>query len=124
MFKAVPEAESGEKYRTLGLYYGTASRNYEKAIDNYATLIRLYPADGTGHNNLALSAFMLAIYVRLRGEGYTDKRLGEWIKKIRSQDWTEAYVFFRHEDTGAGPKFDDRRERRQPPDDVVGVRLE
>jgi tetratricopeptide (TPR) repeat protein len=46
-----------EKYRTLGLYYGTISRNYEKAIESYETLLRLYPADDAGHNNLAMSYF-------------------------------------------------------------------
>jgi uncharacterized protein YecE (DUF72 family) len=44
-------------------------------------------------------------YLRLRSEGYSDKQIGEWIEKIRSQDWTEAYVFFKHEDTGTGPKL-------------------
>lgn len=44
-------------------------------------------------------------YVRLRCEDYTDQRLREWLKRIRSQDWNDAYVFFKHEDTGTGPKF-------------------
>jgi uncharacterized protein YecE (DUF72 family) len=44
-------------------------------------------------------------YVRLRGEGYTDQQLRMWIKKLRSQAWSEAYVFFKHEDSGAGPKL-------------------
>jgi uncharacterized protein YecE (DUF72 family) len=44
-------------------------------------------------------------YVRLRGEGYSDEALGEWIQRIKSQAWDEAYVFFRHEDTGTGPKL-------------------
>jgi uncharacterized protein YecE (DUF72 family) len=42
-------------------------------------------------------------YVRLRDEGYTDKGLKAWIKKIRAQNWDEAFVFFKHEDAGAGP---------------------
>ncbi len=46
-----------EKYRTLGLYYLTATRNYEKAIENYNTLVKLYPADRAGHSNLALAHF-------------------------------------------------------------------
>jgi serine/threonine protein kinase/tetratricopeptide (TPR) repeat protein len=46
-----------EKYRTLGVYYGTVSRNYDKVIENYETLLQLYPADSTGHNNLALAYF-------------------------------------------------------------------
>jgi uncharacterized protein YecE (DUF72 family) len=42
-------------------------------------------------------------YVRLREEGYSDKSLREWIRKILSQKWTSAYVFFKHEDAAAGP---------------------
>jgi len=44
-------------------------------------------------------------YVRLRREEYTDQQLEEWIKRLKAQRWEEAYVFFRHEDTGTGPKF-------------------
>jgi uncharacterized protein YecE (DUF72 family) len=44
-------------------------------------------------------------YLRLRRGKYTDKQLVAWIKKIRRQPWTHAYVFFMHEDTGTGPKF-------------------
>src|SRR5262245_12751566 len=44
-------------------------------------------------------------YVRLRRERYTSKSLTEWIKRIRSMNWKEAYVFFKHEDTGTGPKL-------------------
>lgn len=44
-------------------------------------------------------------YVRLRREGYTDEQLADWIETFRSQAWTEAYVFFKHEDTGIGPKL-------------------
>jgi uncharacterized protein YecE (DUF72 family) len=47
-------------------------------------------------------------YVRLRREEYTDETLREWVAKIRSQGWNEAYVFFKHEDTGTGPKFASR----------------
>jgi uncharacterized protein YecE (DUF72 family) len=44
-------------------------------------------------------------YVRLRREKYTDKELRSWIRKIRSQPWDEVNVFFKHEDTGTGPKL-------------------
>lgn len=44
-------------------------------------------------------------YVRLRDEDYTDKSLKDWIKKIKSQNWDEVFVFFKHEDSGAGPKL-------------------
>ena len=44
-------------------------------------------------------------YVRLRREEYTDERLGGWIERLRSRAWDEAYVFFKHEDTGTGPEL-------------------
>ncbi len=58
-----------EKYRTLGLYYGTVSRNYDKAIENYSTLVKLYPADGAGHNNLALAYFSTRNFAQALEEG-------------------------------------------------------
>jgi len=44
-------------------------------------------------------------YVRLRRESYSDEHLQQWIEKLSSQSWDEAYVFFKHEDAGTGPKF-------------------
>ena len=44
-------------------------------------------------------------YLRLRRENYTDQELREWIGRVRAQDWSEAYVFFKHEDSATGPKF-------------------
>lgn len=44
-------------------------------------------------------------YLRLRRGEYTGKQLAAWLKKIREQPWTRAYIFFMHEDTGTGPKF-------------------
>jgi uncharacterized protein YecE (DUF72 family) len=44
-------------------------------------------------------------YVRLRREDYTDEQLRAWIAGLRAQKWNEAYVFFKHEDAGTGPKF-------------------
>ena len=44
-------------------------------------------------------------YLRFRRGHYTDKQLVAWIKKIRQQPWTHAYIFFMHEDTGTGPKL-------------------
>jgi tetratricopeptide (TPR) repeat protein len=46
-----------ERYRTLGLYYMAVSQNYEKAIESYEDLVAKYPADGAGHNNLAVAYF-------------------------------------------------------------------
>jgi uncharacterized protein YecE (DUF72 family) len=44
-------------------------------------------------------------YVRLRRNGYTTKELKAWVKEIQSQDWKEVYVYFKHEETGMGPKL-------------------
>ena len=58
-----------ERYRTLGLYYSVVSLNYEKAIDNYSQLVKLYPADGAAHNNLAISYFMTLNFPAALAEG-------------------------------------------------------
>ena len=42
-------------------------------------------------------------YVRLRREAYDDDALHEWATRITSQPWEQAFVFFKHEDAGAGP---------------------
>ena len=42
-------------------------------------------------------------YLRLRRENYADPDLVQWIERVRSQGWTEAYVFFKHEDAATGP---------------------
>lgn len=44
-------------------------------------------------------------YLRLRREEYDDQALRDWLKKLRDQGWQEAYVFFKHEDAGIGPKL-------------------
>jgi serine/threonine protein kinase/tetratricopeptide (TPR) repeat protein len=58
-----------EKYRTLGLFYGTVSRDYDQAIANYKELVRRYPADGAGHNNLALAYFSTRDFAGALEEG-------------------------------------------------------
>jgi len=46
-------------------------------------------------------------YVRLRDEGYAKRALEDWVEKVRGlgQAWTDAYVFFKHEEKGEGPKL-------------------
>ena len=44
-------------------------------------------------------------YVRLRRKHYTRKQLAAWVERMKAQAWSEAYVFFKHEDAGTGPKF-------------------
>ena len=43
-------------------------------------------------------------HVRLRREGYADADLGEWARSIGENDWTDVYVFNKHEDEGTGPR--------------------
>ena len=42
-------------------------------------------------------------YLRLRRPDYGEPEVAAWADRIRSQPWDEAYVFFKHEDAGAGP---------------------
>jgi uncharacterized protein YecE (DUF72 family) len=44
-------------------------------------------------------------YLRLRRPGYGDGELAGWARRVRERDWGEAFVFFKHEDEGKGPKF-------------------
>jgi uncharacterized protein YecE (DUF72 family) len=44
-------------------------------------------------------------YLRLRRPGYSEDELEQWHKWIREQKWKDAFVFFKHEDAGAGPKM-------------------
>ncbi len=46
-----------EKFRTLGVYYRSVAHNNDKAIETYTALVSAYPADATGHNNLAVAYF-------------------------------------------------------------------
>lgn len=44
-------------------------------------------------------------YLRLRKEKYTGKALSAWAKRIAGQAWSECFTFFKHEDTGTGPRY-------------------
>lgn len=44
-------------------------------------------------------------YLRLRKPDYSKVELSQWSKQIQAQNWQTAYVFFKHEDEGAGPKM-------------------
>jgi uncharacterized protein YecE (DUF72 family) len=44
-------------------------------------------------------------YLRLRRPDYTTADLKSWYKKISSQEWDSAFVFFKHEDEGIGAKM-------------------
>jgi uncharacterized protein YecE (DUF72 family) len=44
-------------------------------------------------------------YMRLRRTEYTAEEIGAWAERVQRQTWSEAYVFFKHEDEGKGPRF-------------------
>jgi uncharacterized protein YecE (DUF72 family) len=44
-------------------------------------------------------------YLRLRRPGYAPEELSRWAARIGEQPWDEAFVYFKHEDDGAGPKL-------------------
>jgi len=44
-------------------------------------------------------------YVRLRDEGYTEDELQGWVETLKAPAWADAFVFFKHEEKGIGPKL-------------------
>jgi len=46
-------------------------------------------------------------YIRLRDEGYQTKDLEQWSKSVKElgKGWRDAFIFFKHEESGIGPKL-------------------
>lgn len=44
-------------------------------------------------------------YLRLRKEAYDEGELETWAERIKARQWSDAYVFFKHEDEGTGPRL-------------------
>jgi uncharacterized protein YecE (DUF72 family) len=44
-------------------------------------------------------------YLRLRRTSYDEEDLEPWLARVRDSGWTDAYVFFKHEDEGTGPRL-------------------
>ena len=44
-------------------------------------------------------------YLRLRRTSYNENDLDDWMKRVKDQKWKDAFVFFKHEDEGVGPKL-------------------
>lgn len=45
------------------------------------------------------------LYLRLRKPDYDDAALGSWIRKSETTGASRTFVFFKHEDEGAGPRL-------------------
>jgi len=58
-----------ERFRTLGGYYLGVTQDFDKAVENYETLLKRYPADTAGHSNLALAYFYLLNFPKALEEG-------------------------------------------------------
>ena len=44
-------------------------------------------------------------YLRLRQTNYEPPDLADWMKRVQEQKWKDAFIFFKHEDEGTGPKL-------------------
>lgn len=44
-------------------------------------------------------------YLRLRKNDYSKSEIKKWYNKIKKQNWETAFIFFKHEDVGLGPKY-------------------
>jgi len=47
-------------------------------------------------------------YLRLRQAEYDEDALAAWAERLASGGWESAYVFFKHEDAGVGPRLASR----------------
>jgi uncharacterized protein YecE (DUF72 family) len=60
---------------------------------------------GPAGDDLPLVATASFGYLRLRRDDYGDADLVRWLARIRAKPWSQAYVFFKHEDEGAAPRL-------------------
>ena len=83
-FKHLDRMSERERYRTLGGYYLLVSHNYEKAIENYQTLVDQYPADGGAYSNLGYAYHMVRDFDKAVEAGRRSVELdsGNLIKRI------------------------------------------
>ena len=63
-------------------------------------------ADNDGGEVPELPKTSTLTYLRLRAEAYSDEALGAW--KAHCSDFERAFVFFKHEEGGAGPAYAER----------------
>jgi tetratricopeptide (TPR) repeat protein len=66
--KRLDRMSEREQLRTTGIRYAMG-RNYDKAIEAYSELVRKYPADRAGQNNLAVAYFSTLNFAKAREHG-------------------------------------------------------
>ncbi|HXI74757.1 MAG TPA: DUF72 domain-containing protein [Pyrinomonadaceae bacterium] len=59
-------------------------------------------------------------YLRLRRTNYEEKDLVEWMKRVQNEKWSDAFIFFKHEDEGIGPKLAAQFLKMSEPPAVAG----
>jgi uncharacterized protein YecE (DUF72 family) len=65
-------------------------------------------ADAEGDLKVPLVATADWGYLRLRRDDYSDTELETWVKWVQKQNWRSAFVFFKHEEQGKGPRMAQR----------------
>ena len=81
---------------------------YQALSDRGAALVT---AD-TGEGDAPVAATAGFGYARLRRPEYEDGDLAGWAAAFREQEWDDLFVFFKHEDAGAGPALAARFRKR------------
>ena len=81
---------------------------YQALSDGGAALVT---AD-TGEGEAPVAATAEFGYARLRRPEYDDGDLDGWAAAFREQGWDDLFVFFKHEDAGAGPALAARFRQR------------
>lgn len=70
--------------------------------------VALCVADETDELKVPFEATTTWGYLRLRRTDYDDAAIKEWVKRIKGAGWSDAFVYFRHEDEGNGPRLAQR----------------
>ena len=74
---------------------------YEALADHGAALV----AADTGEGEAPVVETAGFGYARLRRPGYGEAELTEWAAALKRPGWSDVFVFFKHEDEGAGPRM-------------------
>jgi tetratricopeptide (TPR) repeat protein len=80
-----------ERYRTRGVYYVTI-QSYEKAADEFNTLLEQFPADNVGHANLAICYLYLRNLPRAVEEGR--KAIAIYPKNANQRNNLASYLLY------------------------------
>jgi Flp pilus assembly protein TadD len=116
-----------ERYRIRGVYYVT-TENWQKCVEEYSELTKLYPADNIGHENLAvcfsylhnmpkaleearqavqiapkdlLARNNLSLYACFAGDFQTCEHEGREVQRLNPSD-EDGYLLLAHSQVGQG----------------------